>query len=231
MYWQKLLDYIETRTTDFFVIGLTGSVAVGKSTLSARLSESLQERHFDVEVVSTDDFLLTNLELKQHQLFDEKGFPKTYHLNKLAQMIQDFRDNAPQVTIPDYSHELADIRPDVQKVIQKPDILIIEGVTALQLPDHILDLAIYVDAKLADIESWYLNRTLAVMDKAHFDAKSWYYPYTQMPLSQRQEHIMSVWRRTNLKNLQQYIAPTKAKANVIIKIDAQHHIQHIEYDD
>ncbi len=207
---------------NFMTIGIAGSVAVGKSTFAAHLASVLGVQ---VQVVSTDDFLMANATLMAKQLFDQKGFPQTYALDQLAQVIAAFQAGAAQVTIPKYSQEIADIDGTVQQTITRPDILIIEGVVALQLPT--IDFKIYLDADLTAIKGWYLARTLEMTALAKEDPTSWRYQFTQMPIDALTTLVMKTWDETNQVNLERYILPTKETADAVVHLDAQHQIDYI----
>lgn len=207
---------------DFMTVGITGSVAVGKSTFAANLAEALA---VNVAVVSTDDFLMPNATLMAQGLFDQKGFPQTYILDKMAQMIADFQAGQPEVTIPLYRQDIADIDPQVRQTILRPDILIIEGVVALQLAA--LDFKIYLDAALTDIKTWYLSRTLAMTAQAKTDPTSWRYQFAQMPVAELSALAMTTWEDTNQVNLDRYILPMKPTADAVVNLDQHHQITRI----
>ena len=207
---------------DFMTVGITGSVAVGKSTFAANLAEALA---VNVAVVFTDDFLMSNATLMAHGLFDQKGFPQTYGLDKMAQMIAAFKVGQSTVTIPLYRQDIADIDAQAQQTISRPDILIIEGVVALQLAA--LDFKIYLDASLADIKAWYLSRTLAMTAQAQDDPTSWRYQFAQMPVAELSELAMTTWDETNQVNLDRYILPTQQQADAVVSLDSEHQIRRI----
>ncbi|MCT4382209.1 type I pantothenate kinase [Leuconostoc suionicum] len=224
-----LVSFIEGRyVAPFMVIGITGSVAVGKSTFARNLAEKLSRHGLKSTVISTDDFLMSNEELHARGLFEQKGFPQTYHIDQLEQVIKQFHAGEKSVDIPIYTQELADIHPNETQTVELPNILIIEGVTALQLPAEQLDLKIYIDANLADIKKWYLTRTLEVTALAKDDPSSWRYNYAKMPLDEFTKLAMQVWQTTNQKNLDDYILPTKTFADVIVYVNQQHDIFDIE---
>lgn len=212
----------------FMVIGITGSVAVGKSTFAHDLADKLSQQNIKTTVISTDDCLMSNDELHERGLFDQKGFPQTYNLDLLEKVITRFRAGEKSLNIPVYTQELADIHPNETQIIELPNILIVEGVVALQLPPKHFDLKIYIDADLADIKEWYLSRTLEVTALAKDDPSSWRYDYAKMPIDEFTQLVMQVWENTNQKNLDQYILPTKSLADVIVHFDKQHRIFDIE---
>ncbi|MGX4594251.1 type I pantothenate kinase [Leuconostoc sp. JNUCC 76] len=224
-----LVSFIEGRYVGrFMVIGITGSVAVGKSTFACNLAERLNQRGLKSTVISTDDFLLSNQELRERDLFEQKGFPQTYHLDQLEQVVKGFQSGEKSINIPVYTQEIADIHPNETQTVELPNILIVEGVTALQLSAKRLDLKIYIDANLADIKDWYLTRTLEVTALAKDDPSSWRYSYAKMPLDELSKLVMQVWQTTNQKNLDEYILPTKELADVIVYVDKEHNIGNID---
>ncbi|QEA58905.1 type I pantothenate kinase [Leuconostoc koreense] len=212
----------------FMVIGIAGSVAVGKSTFAHDLADKLSQQSIKTTVISTDDFLMSNAMLHELGLFDQKGFPQTYNLDLLETVITRFRAGEKSLDIPIYTQELADIHPKETQTIELPNILIVEGVVALQLPPKHFDLKIYLDADLVDIKEWYLSRTLEATALAKDNPSSWRYNYAKMPIDEFTQLVMQVWENTNQKNLDQYILPTKALADVIVHFDKQHHIFDIE---
>ena len=226
----ELLTKIATTPTPQkpIVVALAGSVSVGKTTLAQQLADALQTQGLQVAVVSTDHFLLDNATLQAQGVFDQKGFPKTYRLTALNDMVRTLKKGA-RVEIPVYHQPDADIVPNQTQQITPTDVLIIEGVVALQMDMALVDWAIYVDAQMTDIERWYLERSLANIYAAADKPDSWYYQYRDMPRADLEELIMSVWRKTNLVNLTNYIAPSKAKAQVIIHKNGQHEIDNIAY--
>lgn len=219
----ELVQAIQQRYQgQFMTIAIAGSVAVGKSTFAANLAESLS---VDVQVISTDDFLMSNATLMAKQLFDQKGFPQTYALDQMAQVIADFKAGKETVTIPRYRQEIADIDAQTQQTISRPDILILEGVVALQLAEA--DFKIYLDAALSDIKAWYLSRTLEMTALAKNDPTSWRYQFAQMPTSVLAELVMKTWDATNQVNLDRYILPTKQTADAVVHLNAKHQIMGI----
>lgn len=224
-----LCQLIEKKyTAPFMAIGISGSVAVGKSTFADNLASELNQHGLITTVISTDDFLMSNHELNKYNLFDQKGFPQTYHIDQLIQVIKKFRAGEKSVNIPVYTQELADIHPNKMQKMSLPHILIVEGVTALQLPAEQLDLKIYIEADLKNIKKWYLSRTLEVTALAKNDPSSWRYKYANMPLDEFTDVAMQVWEQTNQKNLDEYILPTKYHADAVVYLDKQHQVLEIE---
>lgn len=220
-----LVKAIESRYHgEFMTVAIAGSVAVGKSTFANELAEKLK---INVAVVSTDDFLFSNQFLQEHQLFDRKGFPETYDLDALTKLIAQFKSGNQLVRIPHYDQKIADIDHNVTRIVNKPDILIIEGVVALQL--SIIDFKIYLDATIENIKRWYLTRTLELTEKAKHDPNSWRHQYAHMPVKDFTKLVMAVWENTNQVNLDKYISPSKSNADAIVYLNEKHQVEKIEY--
>lgn len=207
---------------EFMTIAVAGPVSVGKSTFANKLASALTQQ---TTVISTDDFLMPNDTLMTKNLFNQKGFPQTYDLAKLEQVITRFKSGELSVQIPCYTQELADIHPKKKQTIQKPEILIIEGVVALQLEQT--DFKIYLDASLTDIKAWYLTRTLAMTALSKNDPKSWRYQYASMPIVEFSNLVMKIWDETNQVNLDRYILPSKQCADALVMFDENHDIKQV----
>ncbi|CAH1854787.1 type I pantothenate kinase [Convivina intestini] len=206
----------------FFVVALSGSVAVGKSSFAEQLAEKLSNRGLDCQVVSSDHFLYTNQELTTAGIFEQKGFPASYHLDHLVGMLKAFESGEAQVEIPLYEQDFGDIVPDQRQIITRPNILIVEGVVALQLPSNQRDFSIYLDADLDHIKNWYLSRNIMATLSATDNPKSWRYQYRNMPLEQFKNLALAVWETTNQKNLDDYIGPSRQQADVLVHLDRWH---------
>ncbi|MCK8606290.1 type I pantothenate kinase [Leuconostoc citreum] len=217
-----IADLLKKYDGTFMTVGIAGSVAVGKSTFA-----SLLAKQFDVTtaIISTDDFLMSNALLTEKDIFNEKGFPQTYDLVRLNQVIRDFYDGHETVTIPQYNQEIADIDPKQLQTITRPKILIVEGVVALQLMH--LDYKIYLEADLTDIKAWYLSRTLEMTALAKADPTSWRYQYTKMPLGDLTDLVMQTWDETNQVNLEKFILPSRQYANAIVQLNQYHDVQQV----
>ncbi|WP_428773301.1 type I pantothenate kinase [Vibrio sp.] len=229
-----------TESAPPFVIGIAGSVAVGKST-TARLLQALLSRwenHPKVALVTTDGFLYPKQVLDQRGIMDRKGFPESYDIKRLVQFISDVKAGKPQVEAPVYSHITYDITDQI-KVVDRPDVLIIEGLNVLQSgmdyphdPHRVfisdfLDFSIYVDADSDIIEQWYIERFLKFRKGAFTKPGSYFSHYTQLNEAQAIEQARSIWRNINGVNLAQNILPTKDRAQLILTKGADHTVQQI----
>ncbi|MBP0458119.1 type I pantothenate kinase [Streptomyces montanisoli] len=224
-----------------FVIGVAGSVAVGKSTV-ARLLQALLARwpqHPRVERVTTDGFLLPLKELKARGLVHRKGFPESYDRRALTRFVADIKAGRDEVTAPVYSHLIYDIVPAERLVVRRPDILIVEGINVLQpalpgqdgrtrvaLADY-FDFSVYVDARAEDIESWYLNRFRKLRETAFQDPSSYFTKYTKVSEGEALDYARETWRTVNEPNLQQNVAPTRGRATLILRKAADHKVQRL----
>ncbi|KRK48825.1 type I pantothenate kinase [Secundilactobacillus kimchicus] len=215
-----------------YIIGIAGSVAVGKST-TARLLEVLMNHFFPtkrVELVTTDGFLYSTDELKHRGLLDRKGFPESYNMKALIKFLNDVKSGKPLLEIPVYSHRVYDIvASEVQQVV-KPDVLIVEGINTLQLPSteqvyvsDFTDFSIYVDANAGLIEKWFLERFHALLELARDDPSNYYYKYAVGDPRVATEAAKRTWRSIDLPNLADYILPTRNRAELIIH-KGEHHI-------
>ena len=221
--------------TQPFIIGVSGSVAVGKSTTS-RLLQILLSRIVPgatVELVTTDGFLFPNDTLIKREILTRKGFPESYDMEALINFL-DHLKNGQDVDIPVYSHEIYDIVPDQKQRVEAADFVIVEGINVFQNPQNarlyitdFFDFSIYVDASVEDIESWYLDRFLKLLSMAQDDSDSYYYSYAQLPLGEVKDLAHQVWTSINLTNLQNYIEPTRNRAEVILHKSKNHEIDEI----
>ena len=218
-----------------FIIGISGSVAVGKSTTS-RLLQILLSRRFKwatVEMVTTDGFLYPNKVLEERNILDRKGFPESYDMELLLDFLDSIK-NGEEFEIPVYSHEVYDIVPEQTVTIQPVDFLIVEGINFFQNPQNqtlyvsdYFDLSIYVDADVANIETWYLERFQTLLKLAEKDPNNYYHRFTQMPFNQVLAIAQDTWKNINLANLEKYIEPTRSRADIILHKGQNHEIDKI----
>ncbi|MEG0298104.1 MAG: type I pantothenate kinase [Aurantimicrobium sp.] len=222
----------ERATTTPFVIGVAGSVAVGKSTV-ARLLQMLMARWEDtprVELVTTDGFLYPNAELERRGILDRKGFPESYDRRALLRFVSEVKSGSAEVSAPVYSHLSYDILPGEKIVVRQPDVLIVEGLNVLQPPtaggglavSDLFDFTVYVDARTQDIASWYQDRFLSLQRGAFSDPDSYFHRYASLTEDEAREKAKDFWERINLPNLEQNIRPTRSRATLVLRKAANH---------
>lgn len=215
-----------------FVIGVAGSVAVGKSTI-ARLLRELLARWEDtprVELVTTDGFLFPNAELERRGLMDRKGFPESYDRRALLRFVSAVKSGAEEVRAPFYSHLSYDIVPDAQIVVRQPDILIVEGLNVLQPPakghglsvSDLFDFTVYVDARTSDIARWYEERFLKLQRGAFSNPNSYFHRYASLDEEQARTRAREIWASINEPNLLQNVRPTRSRATLVLRKDSNH---------
>lgn len=214
------------------IIGLTGSVASGKSTLAGNMAGLLSSGGQRAVTVSTDGFLFPNAVLEARELINRKGFPETYDRAAMAGAISAVRTGA--AVFPAYSHEIFDVDPALAREIASPDVLILEGLglPAPSTPERGTgepDVFIYLDAELGDIETWFLDRFMRFWRAAEHDPKSFYAQFRHMSVPEAEAFAMQVWRDINLPNLEQHILPLREQADIVLKKDASHGVR-IELD-
>lgn len=219
-----------------FIIGISGSVAVGKST-TARLLQVLISRTFanlKVHLMTTDGFIYTNDELKRRGLFDRKGFPESYNMNLLRDFLKDVLAGKENIAYPLYSQELSDIIPGEYGHVERPDILIVEGINTLQLPTNgqivtsdFFDFSIYIDAEEDLIEKWFMQRFVRVLELNKNNPDNFYYEMANGPRKDALRLAQDTWQMVNLVNLREYIAPTKQRASLILHKASGHRIDEI----
>jgi len=224
-----------------FVLGLAGSVAVGKSTAS-RVLQALLARwpsHPQVDLVTTDGFLLPQRVLEARGLAQRKGFPESYDVRRLVRFLADVKSGVPEVTAPVYSHLAYDIVPNEFQVVRQPDIVIVEGLTVLQtgsgragrpLPSFVsdfFDFSIYVDAQEGDIEQWYVDRFLALRDTIFRDPSSYFHRYAALSPAEAVETARGIWRTINLVNLRENVWPTRERAHLILEKGRDHAVRRV----
>jgi type I pantothenate kinase len=224
-----------------FVIGIAGSVAVGKST-TARVLQALLSRwpdHPRVDLVTTDGFLLPNRVLHERGLMARKGFPESYDVRRLLDFLVGVKSGQPRVTAPVYSHLLYDIVPGQEQVLDRPDIMILEGLNVLQTSDlhpgrrfdlfvsDFFDFSIYMDANAESIERWYVDRFLMLRQTVFTSEASYFHRYAGLSEGEAEQVARSIWREINLVNLKENIEPTRERAHLILDKDGQHLVQSV----
>jgi type I pantothenate kinase len=220
-----------------FIIGIAGSVAVGKSTVSRLLLELLArwEGTPKVELVTTDGFLYPNAELEKRSIMHRKGFPESYDRLALLKFVSDIKSGKERVSAPVYSHLSYDIIPGAETVISAPDVVIIEGLNVLQAPGQDQDLAlsdyfdfkIYVDAATEDITKWFLNRFYQLRESAFTNPESYFHRYAEMPVEKALERANEIWKTINLPNLTENILPTRSRATLVLKKGSEHAVESV----
>ncbi|HEY0918662.1 type I pantothenate kinase [Devosia sp.] len=224
-----------------YIIGVAGSVAVGKST-TARILKALLRRWPSsprVDLVTTDGFLHPNAVLEARGLMDRKGFPESYDRQRLISFLSDIKSGKAQVGVPVYSHLVYDVVAGEQIVVDRPDILIVEGLNILQageLPKNgrplvfasdFIDFSIYLDADEADLSAWYMQRFARLRVTAFADPKSFFHKFSRMSEAEATKFGRWAWEAINLPNLRENILPTRSRADLILKKGASHAIERV----
>ena len=224
-----------------YVVGIAGSVAVGKST-TARLLRLLLARwpdHPDVALMTTDGFLLPNAELERRGLLQRKGFPESYDRRALLQFLAAVKAGAPEVTAPVYSHLRYDIVADERITVRSPDILLVEGLNVLQparpvrdgasalAVSDFFDFSIYVDAGSAEIRRWYVDRFLQLRETAFQQPASYFHRYADLDHDAAVTEATRLWDTINGPNLEQNILPTRGRATLVLHKGPDHTVQRI----
>lgn len=219
-----------------YVIGIAGSVAVGKSTF-ARVMQALLSRwpdHPRVDLVTTDGFLYPNAELDARGIMNRKGFPESYDTKRLLAFMRDLKSGAAEAIAPVYSHVEYDVVPDEHVAVHQPDIVILEGINVLQVSNEgnefvsdYFDFSIYIDAAEDDIESWFLARFRTLRDTVFRNPDSFFRRYADMSDDEAMAFAHDVWVNINGKNLRENIAPTRERASLVVRKGADHNVQSV----
>lgn len=224
-----------------FIIGIAGSVAVGKTT-TAQLLKTLIARWPSspkVDLITTDGFLYPNAQLQAEDLMERKGFPESYDVSLLLSFLADVKAGVRHVRAPVYSHLTYDRVPDESVTVDGPDILIVEGLNVLQTQrlsgdrprvpfvSDFFDFSIYIDADEAHLEEWYLTRFNRLKDTRFTDPRSYFHRYAHVSEDEAQVFAKGLWERINLKNLRENVGPTKLRADLILRKGEDHRITEV----
>jgi type I pantothenate kinase len=224
-----------------FIIGIAGSVAVGKST-TARVLRALLQRWPSspkVDLVTTDGFLHPNAVLAERGLMEKKGFPESYDRLRFITFLADIKSGRPQIAVPTYSHLVYDVVPGEELIVDHPDILIVEGLNILQPGEYardgkpivfasdFIDFSIYIDADENDLRRWFMARFFKLRDTAFRDPKSFFHQFSLMSEAEAAKLGTSVWEQINLPNLTQNIVPTRSRADLILRKGPSHSIEDV----
>jgi type I pantothenate kinase len=249
-FYERATDRLHHVTSDFlgerrartpFVIGVAGSVAVGKST-TARILRELIARWDSgpkVELVTTDGFLLPNAELEKRGLMSRKGYPESYDRRALLKFVAMVKSGRPEVRAPVYSHLTYDIVPGECIEVRAPDVLIVEGLNVLQPPRQHLDgrtglavsdffdFSVYVDARQEDIKEWYVQRFLRLRETAFAQPESFFHRYASLSNDAARDLAENIWDAINAPNLVQNIRPTRGRATLVLSKSADHSVRRV----
>jgi type I pantothenate kinase len=240
--WAAQSEFLGDTTAKVpFVIAVAGSVAVGKST-TARLLQTLMAASPGsprVDLVTTDGFLLPNAVLEARGLMARKGFPESYDRRALLRFLADVKSGRDEVFAPVYDHLTYDIVPDRQQAVDRPDILVVEGLNVLQagrradgtatevFASDFFDFSVYVDAPETDIQRWYVERFLALRRTAFADSSAFFHRFADLTDEQARETARGIWAAVNGPNLRTNIAPTRSRARLVLQKAADHSVRRI----
>jgi type I pantothenate kinase len=223
--YDALVEVIAQRaTTAPFLVGFAGAVAVGKTTIVRAVARGLEARGRRVDVLSTDAFLLSNAVLNERGLLMRKGFPESYDDAAIGDVLRRLRSGA-AASVRVYSHDVYDVLPDVTATVGPADVVLVEGVVALQSPvADLVDLAVYVDAPEACVRQWFVERFARLTDDGAHDPTSFYHRLAAMPREQVRQLAEATWEGVNGPNLHAHIAPSAARADIVVVKAPDHSI-------
>jgi type I pantothenate kinase len=240
--WAAQSEFLGDSTAKVpFVIAVAGSVAVGKST-TARLLQTLLAAGPDsprVDLVTTDGFLMPNAALEARGLMGRKGFPESYDRRALLRFLADVKSGREEVFAPVYDHHSYDIVPGRQQAVDRPDILVVEGLNVLQagrrsdgtapevFASDFFDFSVYVDAGESDIRTWYVERFLALRRTAFADSTAFFHRFAALTDEQARDAALGIWSAVNAPNLRSNIAPTRSRARLVLQKAADHSVRRI----
>jgi type I pantothenate kinase len=223
-----------------FIVGVAGSVAVGKSTASRVLQALLSEwpSHPTVDLITTDGFLLPLDVLESRGLIHRKGFPESYDIRRLIRFLADVKSGSPEVLAPVYSHLRYDLVPGEYQAVRQPDIMIVEGLNVLQTGGRLgrnvpmfvsdfFDYSIYVDAHESDIEQWYIERFLSLGETVFKNPSSYFHRYASLDREDAIETARGIWQSINLVNLRENVLPTRERAHLILEKGRDHAVRKV----
>lgn len=224
-----------------FVIGVAGSVAVGKSTTSRVLQRLLARapEHRRVDLVTTDGFLLPNADLERRGLLQRKGFPESYDASALVGFLSDLKAGKPGLSVPVYSHVVYDVVSGERQTVDRPDIVIIEGLNVLQVPptrggahpsvfvSDFFDFSIYVDAEETDVEEWYIQRFLTLVETARDDEGAFFHRFSTLSVAECEALAREIWAGVNRPNLHDNVLPTRDRAELVLEKGRDHTVRRV----
>jgi type I pantothenate kinase len=223
-----------------YIIGVAGSVAVGKSTTARVLKALLSHwpNHPQVDLITTDGFLIPQRELEARGLAHRKGFPESYDVRRLLRFLADVKSGLPEVAAPMYSHLAYDVLQGEYQTVRQPDILIVEGLNVLQTGSQqkksrtmfvsdFFDFSIYVDANESDIQQWYIERFLKLRATVFQDPSSYFHRYASLTNSEAESTARRIWESINLVNLRQNVLPTRERAHLVLEKGRDHAVRRV----